>query len=131
MISDSIRSQNMSPAQQLHLKWDDFQNNVTLTFQELRHRADFADVTLVSEDKPDCFIVLFVCHQVSGDKQRIEAHKLILSCGSNFFRAVLEENQNPHPLIFLRGTEAKVLASVVAFIYHGQVKYSRANSQTD
>ena len=128
MISDSVRSEKMSPAQQqLHLKWDDFQNNVTLTFQELRQRADFADVTLVSEDKSDCYL-LFVCHQVSGDKQRIEAHKLILSCGSNFFRAVLEENQNPHPLIFLRGTEAKVLASVVAFIYHGQVKYSRASS---
>ena len=59
--------------------------------------------------------------QVSGDKQRIEAHKLILSCGSDFFRAVLAENQNPHPLIYMRGTEAKVLASVVAFIYHGQV----------
>ena len=41
----------MSPPQQLHLKWDDFQNNVTLTFQELRQRADFADVTLVSADK--------------------------------------------------------------------------------
>ena len=36
--------------QQLHLKWDDFQNNVTLTFQELQQRADFSDVTLVSGD---------------------------------------------------------------------------------
>ena len=39
----------------------------------------------------------------------------------DFFRAVLADNQNPHPLIYMRGTEAKVLASVVAFIYHGQV----------
>ena len=91
--------------QQLHLKWDDFQNNVTLTFQELQQRADFSDVTLVS-----------------GDGQKIEAHKLILTCGSNFFRAVLAENQNPHPLIYMRGIEGKVLANVVAFIYHGQVR---------
>ena len=91
--------------QQLHLKWDDFQNNVTLTFQELQLRADFSDVTLVS-----------------GDGQKIEAHKLILTCGSNFFRAVLAENQNSHPLIYMRGTEGKVLANVVAFIYHGQVR---------
>ena len=51
-MQTSVRRDSiMSPPQQLHLKWDDFQNNVTLTFQELRQRADFADVTLVSADK--------------------------------------------------------------------------------
>ena len=94
----------MPSPQQLHLKWNDFQKNITLTFEELRQHSDFADVTLVSEDK-----------------QRIEAHKLILACGSDFFTAVLADNKNSHPLIYMRGTKAKVLASVVAFIYQGEV----------
>ena len=49
--------------------WNDFKNNVTKSYEKLRKEKDFFDVTLVSEDE-----VL------------VEAHKLVLSACSPFFR---------------------------------------------
>ena len=46
----------------LCLQWNDFQENITTAFGELKSDKDFTDVTLVSEDG-----------------QQIEAHKLALS----------------------------------------------------
>ena len=93
----------MSP-RQLQLKWSDFEENVVSSFQGLRKLEDFADVTLVS-----------------GDQKIINAHKIVLSCGSGFFRTFLSNVKNPHPLIFLRGVDAKNLAVLVDFIYYGEV----------
>ena len=49
------------------LKWNDFQENVSGSFRELKEDQDFCDVTLASE----------------GDQQ-IEAHKVILAASSPF-----------------------------------------------
>ena len=86
------------------LKWDDFSQNVGNTFEELREDTDITDVTLVSEDR-----------------QQIAAHKVILSASNPFFREILKQNKNPHPLIYMRGMKAKDLVFVVDFIYHGEV----------
>ena len=93
----------MSP-RQVQLKWSDFEENVVSSFQGLRKLEDFADVTLVS-----------------GDQKTIKAHKVILSCGSGFFRNILANVKDPHPLIFLRGVTSNSLAVLVDFIYYGEV----------
>ena len=85
------------------LKWNDFQQNIIGSFKELRNETDLADVTLVCEED-----------------QYIEAHKIILSACSPFFRAVLKRNKHSHPLIYMRGLKAKDLLSIVDFIYHGE-----------
>ena len=86
------------------LKWNDFQTNIISSYKDLREDQEFADVTLVC-----------------GDNQRIEAHKMILSGASNFFRSVLSGNKHPHPLIFMRNVKIKELTNIVDFIYHGEV----------
>ena len=85
------------------LKWDDFQTNLISSYQELRENLEFADVTLISEDN-----------------QRIEAHKLILSSASKFFKYALIGNKHSNPMIYMRGVKAKELIAIVDFIYHGE-----------
>ena len=83
-----------------------FQKNISSYFQELRHQPDFSDVTLVSEDK-----------------QRFKVHRVILLCGSGFFKTILEDFRNDfQPLIYLRGVQAKTLTHILDFLYHGSAK---------
>ena len=86
----------------LCLKWNDFQNIVQTSFEELRDDNDFTDVTLACED------------------QSIKAHKVILSACSPFFKRLFKNHPNPQPLIYMRGVKSNDLVSVVDFIYQGE-----------
>ena len=89
------------------LRWNDFESNISLAFQNIRDEKDFFDITL------SC-----------GQKQ-IQAHKLILSACSPFFRSVLKQNPHQHPLIYLKGVEFSDLQSVLNFMYHGEVNVAQ------
>ena len=99
--------------EKLSLQWNDFQNNISTSFGELRTGNDFADVTLACED---------------GD---FEVHKLILSASSPFFKALLKRaNKQPHPMIYMRGIPAKDLEALVDFIYLGEAHILQANLES-
>ena len=87
------------------LRWNAFQENISLSFQELRAVPDFVDVTLVCEDN-----------------QRIESHKFILSSASSFFKTILTGNNHSHPMIYMRRVKVRHLESVLDFIYNGETK---------
>ena len=87
----------------LCLKWTDFQENITSSFRSFREGQDFSDVTLVCEEG-----------------KQIEAHRVILSACSPFFRSVLKMNNHSHPMIYMRGLKSKDLVAIVDFIYHGE-----------
>ena len=76
-------------------------------FRDLTRSHDFADVTLVSEDR-----------------RQFKAHKVILSSGSGFFREILGANnaQHAHPLIFLRGVDSVSIDSILKLLYLGEVE---------
>ena len=78
--------------------------NITSSYAELRQDPNFADITLVSKDN-----------------KKIEAHKVVLASGSQFFKTVLSLNQHPHPLTYMRNTSTKDLETAVTFLYHGEV----------
>ena len=85
------------------LKWQDFQQNIVSSYQDLRKASDFSDVTLVS-----------------GENQPIEAHKIILAAFSPFFKYFLRHTKNSHTMIYMRGLKSKALVAIVDFIYHGE-----------
>merc|ERR1719222_499008 len=93
-----------SYGEKLCLKWNDFQENLKASFNQLREGNDFSDVTLVCDD---------------GE---VEAHKLVLSSSSPLFKKLLQKAKHPHqhPLLFMRGLKAGQLTNVVNFIYHGE-----------
>jgi len=79
-------------------------NVLNVEFQELRTSGELFDVTLACEDKT------------------IEAHKVILSASSSFFREVFKKTKTPHPFVYLHGVQYKNLVSLLDYIYTGHVQ---------
>jgi len=89
------------------LRWNDFETNISEAFRELREEKDFFDVTLACDDN------------------QIQAHKVIISACSPFFRNVLRRNPHQHPLLYLKGVKYKELLSVLNFMYMGEVNVAQ------
>ena len=68
----------MQTTEKFCLQWNDFKDNVSSAFGNLRDDREFADVTLACEDG-----------------QQIEVHKLILASSSPFFWELLKKNNTP------------------------------------
>ena len=93
----------------LTLTWSDFQKFVAVSFSEARSTNDFADVTLVGED------------------YEIEAHRLVLSAGSNFFQDLFRRAKHEHPLIYLKGTYKVEIEAILSFLYNAEVNIAQEN----
>jgi len=89
------------------LRWNDFESNISGAFRELREDKDFFDVTLACDD------------------EQMQAHKVILSACSPFFRTILRRNKHEHPLLYLKGVKYVDLVSVLNFMYHGEVNVAQ------
>ena len=84
------------------LRWNDFESSISSAFKDIRDEKDFFDVTLACDD------------------EQVQAHKLILSACSPFFRKLLKTNSLPQTVIFLRGVKAYELVALMDLIYEGK-----------
>ena len=101
----------MAPTdEKLCLQWNDFRENVSSAFGDLREDKVFADVTLACEDG-----------------QQVEAHKLVLIASSPFFLNILKRNKHSHPLIYMRGVKSENIIAMVDFFYHGESNVFQEN----
>eukprot|EP00091_Calanus_sinicus_P008997 TRINITY_DN21338_c0_g1_i1.p1 TRINITY_DN21338_c0_g1~~TRINITY_DN21338_c0_g1_i1.p1 ORF type:complete len:114 (-),score=20.08 TRINITY_DN21338_c0_g1_i1:195-536(-) len=99
-LAESNNSETkMGSNEKFCLRWNDFESNISVAFREIRDEKDFFDITL------------------SCGQRQIQAHKLILSACSPFFRTVLKQNHHQHPLLYLKGVEFSDLQSVLNFMY--------------
>ncbi|XP_059089242.1 broad-complex core protein isoforms 1/2/3/4/5-like isoform X26 [Tigriopus californicus] len=105
------------------LRWNDFETNISAAFKELRQDKDFFDVTLTVDDDPN---------------HVLQAHKVILSACSPFFRNVLLRQNaamgvagfsHPHPLVYLRGVSYEDLKHIIDFMYYGEVNVAQDDLQ--
>ncbi|XP_034235601.1 protein tramtrack, beta isoform-like isoform X2 [Thrips palmi] len=94
---------------QVCLKWNSFHSSLTSGFKTLWEENGLVDVTLAS------------------DGQCIQAHKLILSACSPFFREVFKSNPCQHPVIILQDTHFSELESLLCFVYKGEVNIDEEN----
>lgn len=97
----------MESSEKFCLKWNDFETNISTAFREIREEKDLLDCTL------------------SCGPQQLQAHKLILSACSPFFRTVFKQNPHPHPLLFLKGISYTDLQAIITFMYHGEVNVAQ------
>merc|ERR1719341_3076056 len=96
--------------EKLCLQWNDFRENISSVFGDLREDKEFTDVTLACEDG-----------------QQVEAHKVVLIASSPFFLNILKRNKHSHPLIYMRGVKSENLAAMVDFFYHGEANVFQEN----
>jgi len=100
-------NKKMSSLEKFCLRWNDFERNISEAFRELREEKDFFNVTLACDD------------------DQIQAHKVILSACSPFFRTILRRNKHDHPLLYLKGVKFSDLVSVLNFMYYGEVNVAQ------
>ena len=96
--------------EKLCLQWNDFTENISSAFGDLRQDKEFTDVTLVCEDG-----------------QQVEAHKVVLIALSPFFLNILKRNKHSHPLIYMRGVKSENLTAMVGFFYQGEANVFQEN----
>ena len=89
------------------LRWNDFETNISSAIKEIKEDKDFFDVTIACDD------------------DQIQAHKVIISACSPFFRTVLKRNPHQHPLLYLKGVKYNELLSVLNFMYLGEVNVAQ------
>ena len=96
----------------INLKSSDFLANIFSSFNDLHNSELFTDVTLVSDDN-----------------KKIQAHKLVLSAGSEYFRDILSDKSHPHPMLCLEGVSSVDLAYIIKYLYVGEVSVAQSSFQ--
>ena len=91
-------------SEKFSLKWYDYQLNWNKSLKELQKDTDFADVTLISDDKI-----------------KFSAHRILLSSCSNLFKLILKGNVQANSLLYLSGVNSYYLGFILDYIYHGEV----------
>ena len=84
-------------------KWNGFDESVMDHFRMLFEEKTLFDVTLAADDG-----------------QLIEAHRIILSAGSLFFRDVFQKSNQTNMLIYLKDINRTHLDCITDFIYNGK-----------
>merc|ERR1712086_31985 len=99
----SIRA-NMKASGYLKVEQTDFLSNYIGAFQELRKAKELFDVTLACEN------------------ETFEAHKVVMSACSPFFREVFSKTKQNHPFIYLKGVMKNDLEALLEYIYKGETQ---------
>ena len=90
-----------------NLTWQTYPDHLKGMMKEMMTSEDFADVTIVSDDK-----------------KAIRAHRNILSGCSTVLKEILKmETQSNHPVIYLRGIQYSEIESILQFMYLGEAKF--------
>ena len=92
------------------IEWINYNSTITTTFQNLFADETLTDVTLACEGN-----------------NTIKAHKVVLSACSDFFREILLQHPNPHPLIYLQGISYEDLKLLKQFMYQGKASVENNN----
>ena len=87
--------------------WHSYSDHLTEALREMMASSEFADVTIVTDDK-----------------QQIRAHRNILSAASPVFKSILQiDSKNADPVIYLRGIQHSEMDSIMQYIYLGEARF--------
>merc|ERR1712155_222347 len=96
----------MHPQEMHTLTWKRYSDHLREMVNEMMTSSEFADVTLVTDDK-----------------QLIRAHRNILSACSPVFKSILQiDSKNANPVLYLRGIQYSEMESIMQFIYLGEAR---------
>ncbi|XP_053994352.1 longitudinals lacking protein, isoforms H/M/V-like isoform X2 [Hylaeus anthracinus] len=107
-----IEMAETSLSEQLSLKWNNFSSNLTFGFLNHLAENDLVDVTLAVEG------------------QLLQAHKLVLSVCSPYFKNIFKENPCQHPVIILKDMKYTEIESLLKFMYQGEINIKQDDLST-
>ncbi|XP_076170653.1 uncharacterized protein LOC143148307 isoform X2 [Ptiloglossa arizonensis] len=107
-----IKMANTSLSDQFSLKWNNFSSNLTSGFLSHLTENDLVDVTLAVEG------------------QLLQAHKLVLSVCSPYFKNIFKENPCQHPVIILKDMKYTEIESLLKFMYQGEINIKQEDLST-
>ena len=97
----------MQHQEKYSLHWDSYSDHLKKALNYMMLSSEFADVTLVTDDK-----------------QQIRAHRNILSAASPVFKSILQiDSKNANQVIYLRGIQHSEMESIMQFIYLGEARF--------
>ncbi|XP_063238342.1 uncharacterized protein LOC134539911 isoform X2 [Bacillus rossius redtenbacheri] len=85
------------------LQWNNFHSNLSEGFHLLQKAEDLVDVTLAAGSK------------------YVQAHRLVLSVCSPYFKELFRVNPCKHPTVILKDVSFQELVDILEFMYCGQV----------
>ena len=89
------------------LHWHLYSDHLREALNDMMLSSEFADVTLVTDDK-----------------QQIRAHRNILSACSPVFKKILQlDGGHANPVIYLRGIQHTEMESIMQYIYLGKAVF--------
>ncbi|KAK7871205.1 hypothetical protein R5R35_001072 [Gryllus longicercus] len=88
----------------LCVSWNEHANEVAREWKSFLENNSFVDCTIAAEGKS------------------LKAHRLILSACSPYFHMLFREQNEKHPIVFLRDTPYHTLKSLIDFVYNGKVE---------
>ena len=98
----------MHPQEMHTLTWNRYSDHLREMVNEMMTSGQFADVTLVTDDK-----------------QLIRAHRNILGACSPVFKNILNlDSSIANPVIYLREIQNSEMVSIMQFIYQGKVSFN-------
>ncbi|KOC61545.1 Sex determination protein fruitless [Habropoda laboriosa] len=103
---------NNSLSEQFSLRWNNFSSNLTSGFLSHFTENDLVDVTLAVEG------------------QLLQAHKLVLSVCSPYFKNIFKENPCQHPVIILKDMKYNEIESLLKFMYQGEINIKQEDLST-
>ena len=108
LFNNIITISTMHPQEMHTLTWNRYSDHLREMVNEMMTSSQFADVTLVTDDK-----------------QLIRAHRNILSACSPVFKHILNlDSSIANPVIYLRGIQNSEMVSIMQFIYQGKVSFN-------
>ena len=88
------------------LNWQTYSDHVKSMMKDLMMNGDFADVTLITEDK-----------------KHIKAHMSVLSACSPVFQFMFSKEKSLNHMIYLRGINFYEMEAIMQFIYLGEATF--------
>ena len=96
----------MQQQEKCTLTWQTYSDHLREVMREMMTTSEFADVTLVTDDK-----------------QQLRAHRNILSAVSPVFKEILQlDGINSNSVIYLRGIQHSEIALIMQYIYLGEAR---------
>ena len=90
------------------LRWNEFEENIRQSFKVLRDEGKLFDVTLATDDG-----------------YQIQAHRVILCAGSNFFSDIFGKCNQTNMLVYLKGVRRAELLNIADFLYDGKTSVAQ------